>query len=57
MFIVSVPVTGWGNTELPKEAALLLLLAQKAVHAVLVNCEEGGYWVSVAVVGREGMYK
>ena len=57
MFMVSVPVMGWGKTELPKEVVLPLFLAQKAANAALAKCEEGGYRVSVAVVGRKGMSK
>ena len=57
MFMVSVPVMGWGNTELPKEVVLPMSLAQKAANAALAKCEEGGYRVSVAVVDRGGNVK
>jgi uncharacterized protein GlcG (DUF336 family) len=57
MFIISGPEIGWTNTEVPKEPALPLALAQKAANAALVKCEEGRHKVSVAVVDRGGNVK
>ena len=57
MFILSEQGIGWAITELPKDPALPLALAQKAANAALAKCEEGRYKVSVAVVDRGGNVK
>ena len=43
--------------ELPREAALPLVLATKAATTALVKCTTDGYRVTVAVVDRAGVLK
>jgi uncharacterized protein GlcG (DUF336 family) len=43
--------------ELPKESALPLGVANKAIHAALESCKKDGYRVSVSVVDRAGVLR